>query len=169
MIRNVGQVLELNTANGQVDTTSCVNLGSHSFKLPIEACVLHNSPNVFSVGKLCHDGWSLTRDAYKTPTLTSPGGLAIRLKVRYFVPYLSESDKLLITHHVKSSFKNKPRFQAPPMVEESVEGPGVDGAVENVPFSPVDIEAGQDTLESIEDVRIQSLSEEALSKIHLRT
>ena len=90
MIRNDGRLLKLNTANRQTDSTSCVNLGSHSFKLPIEACVLDNtcSPNVLSVGKLCHDGWSLTWDAYKTPTLTSPDGLVIRLKVKCFVPCL---------------------------------------------------------------------------------
>ena len=63
MIRVDGQLLKLNTANGQIDSTSSVNLGSHSFKLPIEACVLDNSPNVLSVGKLCHDGWSLTWNA----------------------------------------------------------------------------------------------------------
>ena len=43
MIRNDGQVLKLNTANGQIDSTSCVKLGSHSFTLPIEACVLDNT------------------------------------------------------------------------------------------------------------------------------
>ena len=164
MIRNDGQVLKLNTANGQIDSTSCVHLGSHSFELPIGACVLDNSPNVLSVGKLCHDGWSLIWDAYNIPTLTSPGGLVIRLKVGCFVPYLDESDKLLISHHVKSSSKHKPRFQALPMVGESVEGPGVDVAVENVPFSPVDLEAGQGTPEPTEDVGIQSLREKALSK-----
>ena len=97
--------------------------------------MLDDSPNVLSVGKLCHDGWSLTWNAYKTPTLTSPDGLVIHLKVRCFVPYLDGSDKLWISHHVKSSSKNKTRFQALPMVEESVEGPGVGGAVENGPFS----------------------------------
>ena len=71
-------------------------------------------------------------------------------------------------HQVKSSSKTN-RFQALPMVEESVEGPGVNGAVGNVPFSPVDLEAGQDTLEPTEDVRIQSLREKALSKTHLMT
>ena len=53
------------------------------------------------------------------------------------------------------------------MVDESVEGPGVDGAVENVPFSPVNSEAGQGTPEPAENVRIQNLREEALSKTHL--
>ena len=51
------------------------------------------------------------------------------------------------------------------MVEESAEGPGADGAVENVPFSPVYL-ARQDTLEPDEDVRVQSLREKALNKIH---
>ena len=55
------------------------------------------------------------------------------------------------------------------MVEESVESPGADGAVDNVPFSSVGLEAGQDTLEPLEDVRIQSLRENALSKIHPMT
>ena len=130
-------------------------------------CLIIRSPNVLSVGKLCHDGWSLIWDAYKIPTLTSPGGLVVRLKVRCFVPYLDESDKLLISHHVKSSSKHISRFQALPMVEESVEGPEVDGAVENVPFSPVGLEAGQGTPEPTEGVRIQNLREKALSKIHL--
>ena len=35
-----------------------VRLGSTSFKLPIEACVLKNSPNVLSVRKFCDEGWS---------------------------------------------------------------------------------------------------------------
>ena len=96
-------------------------------------------------------------------------GLVVRLKVRCFVPYLGESDKLLISHHVKFSSKQKPRFQAPPMVEQSAEGPGEDGAMENVPFSPVDLEARQDTPEPNEDVRIQSLRGKALSKTHLMT
>ena len=52
MSRADGQPLKPNTANGQIDSTSCVNMGSISFKLPIEACVLDNSPNVLSVGKL---------------------------------------------------------------------------------------------------------------------
>ena len=92
-------------------------------------CLIIHTPNVLSVGKLYHDGWSLIWDAHKTPTLTSPDGLAVRLKVRCFVPYLGESDKPLISHPVKSSSKPKPRFQALPIVEESAEGPGVDGAV----------------------------------------
>ena len=66
MIRIKGQVLKLNAANGQIDSTSCVNIGPHSFKVPIEACVLDNSPHVLSVGELCHDGWSLIWDVYKT-------------------------------------------------------------------------------------------------------
>ena len=52
MIRADGWPLKLNTANGQIDSTSCVNIGSNNFKQPVEACVLENSPNVLSVGKL---------------------------------------------------------------------------------------------------------------------
>ena len=52
---------------------------------------------------------------------------------------------------------NKPRSQAFPTVEESVESPGADGAVDKVPFSPVDSESGQDTPEPIDEVKIQSL------------
>ena len=52
MIINDGQPLKLNTANGQIGSTSCVNIGSESFQPPIEACVLENSPSIFSVGKL---------------------------------------------------------------------------------------------------------------------
>ena len=90
MIRTDGQPLKLNTANGGIKSTSCVSIGSESFKLPIDACVLDNSPNVLGVGKLCHDGWSMVWDAHKTPTLISPNGLVIQLKVRCFVPYLDE-------------------------------------------------------------------------------
>ena len=43
MIRADGQLLKLNTANGQIGSTSRVSIGSASFKLPIEACVLENS------------------------------------------------------------------------------------------------------------------------------
>ena len=135
MIRTDGQPLKLNTANGQIDSTSCVNIGSNSFKLPIEACVLDNSPNVPSVGKLCNDGWSLKWDAYKTSTRTSPDGFVIHL---CFGPYLDESDKLLISHHVKSSSKNKPRSQALPMIDESAECLEADGAVDRVSFSSFD-------------------------------
>lgn len=88
MIRTDGRPFKLNTANGQIDTTSCVSIGSKRFKLPIEACVLENSPNVLSVGRLCHDGWSLNWNAHKTPTPTSPDGLVIYLKVRCFAAYL---------------------------------------------------------------------------------
>ena len=95
--------------------------------------------------------------------------LAIQLKVRCFVPYLDECDNFLIPHHVKVSSKSKPRFQALPTVEESAESPEADGAVGKAPFSPVDLEAGQDTLEPTEEVRIQSFREKALSKIHLTT
>ena len=55
------------------------------------------------------------------------------------------------------------------MVEESAESPGNDGAVDKVSFSPVDLEAGQVSLEPTENVRIQSLREKALSKVHLMT
>ena len=40
MIRADGQPLKLNTANAQIDSTSCVSIGSANFKIPIEACVL---------------------------------------------------------------------------------------------------------------------------------
>ena len=92
MIRADGQPLKLNTANGQIDSTSCVSIGSACFKLPIEACVLEKSPNVLSVGKLCNLGWSLNWNAHQTPTLTSPDGLMFRLKVKCFVLYLDECD-----------------------------------------------------------------------------
>ena len=54
MIRDDGQPLKLNTANGQIGSTSCVSIGSACFELPIEACVLENNTNVLSVGKLCN-------------------------------------------------------------------------------------------------------------------
>ena len=53
------------------------------------------------------------------------------------------------------------------MIEESAEFPEADGAVDKASFSPVDLESGQGTPEPIEDVRIQSLRDKALSKIHL--
>ena len=53
MIKTDGQLLKLNTANGQIDSTSCVSIGSKSFKQSIEACVLENSPQMFSVGENC--------------------------------------------------------------------------------------------------------------------
>ena len=81
----------------------------------------------------------------------------IHLKVKIPVPYLDECDKLLISHHVKVL----------PTLEESAESPEADGAVDKVPFSPVDLEAGQGTPDSIDEGRIQSLREEALSKVHL--
>ena len=158
MIRTDGRPLKLNTANGQINSTSCVSIGSASFKLPIEACVLEHSPNVLSVGKLCNEGWSLNWNAHQTPTLTSPNG---HLKVTCFVPYLDECDQLLISHHVEVNSKNKTRFQALPTVEESGESP------EAIPFSPVGLEAGQDTPEPTDEVRIQSLSEKTLSRIQL--
>ena len=52
MIRTDGRPLKLNADNGHIDSTSCVNIGSRSFKQPVEACVLENSANVLSVGKL---------------------------------------------------------------------------------------------------------------------
>ena len=91
----------------------------------------------------------------------------IHIKVTCFVPYLDECGKLWISHHVKVHSKNKPRFQALPTVEESAESPEADGAVDKVLFSPVDLEAGQDTPEPTDEVRIQSLREKALSKLHL--
>ena len=163
MIRADGQPLKLNTANGQIGSTSCVSIGSVSFKLQIEACMLENSLNVPSVGQLCNEGWSLNWNAHQTPTLTSPDGLVIRFKVKCFVPYLGECDKLLISHHVEIRSKNKPRFQALPTGElaESLEA---DGAVDKIRFSPVDLEAGQDTPEPNDEVRIQSLRDKAFSK-----
>ena len=81
LIRADGQPLKLNTAKGQIYFTSCVRIGSGSFKRPFEACVLENSPNIFSVGKLCHEGWSLNWPAHRTPTPTLPDGLVIHLRV----------------------------------------------------------------------------------------
>ena len=131
--------------------------------------MLENSPNVLSVEKLCNEGWSLNWNAHKTPALTPPDGLMIHLKVRCFAPSLDEQDKLWISHNIRFNSKSKPRFQALPTVEESVENPEADGAVDKVPFSPVDLEAGQDTPEPTDDVRIERLREKALSKIHLMT
>ena len=85
----------------------------------------------------------------------------IHLKVKFFVPYLDECDELLISHRVKIHSKNKPRFQALPTVEESAESREADGAVDKVLFSPVDLEAGQDTPEPTDEVRSQSLREKA--------
>ena len=81
-----------------------------------------------------------------------------------FVSYLDGCDKLLISYHVKVHSKNKPRFQELPTVEESAESPEADGAVDKIPFSPVDLEAGEDTPEPIDDIRIQSLREQTFSK-----
>ena len=39
--------------------------------------------------------------------------------------------------------------------------------MELIPFSPVGLEAGQDTPEPTEEIRIKSLREKALSKFHL--
>ena len=47
----------------------------------------------------------------------------------------------MISHHVTSSSKNKSKFQALPVIEESAESPDADGAVDKVSFSPVDLEA----------------------------
>ena len=69
----------------------------------------------------------------------------------------------MISHHVKVHSKNKPRFQALTTVEESAESPEADGAVVKIPFSPVDLEAGQDTPEPIDEIRIQSLREKAFT------
>ena len=93
----------------------------------------------------------------------------IHLKVRCSAPYLDVSGKLLISYNIRVNSKNKPRSQALPTVEESAESPEADGAVGRVPFSPVDLEAGQGTPEPIDEVKIQSLREKALSKIHLMT
>ena len=148
IIRTDGQPLKLNTANGRIDSTSCVSIGAISFKLPIEACVLEDSSNVLSVGKVCHEGWSLNWSAHQIPD-----DLMVRLKVKCFVPYLDECDKLLISRHAKVHSKNKPRSQAFPTVEESAGSPEA-GAVDKIPFSPVDLEAGQDTPEPTDEVRV---------------
>ena len=60
------------------------------------------------------------------------------------------------------------RFQALPTLERSAESPEAAGAVGKVPFSPVDLEAGQATPEPIDEVRVQSLRVKALSKVHVR-
>ena len=80
----------------------------------------------------------------------------IRLKVKCLVPYLDECDKLLISHHVRVHSKNKLtcRSQALSTVEESAESPEAAGAVDKVPFSPADLEAGQDTPEPTDEVRV---------------
>ena len=85
--------------------------------------------------------------------------------MRCSVPYLDEKGKLLISHNIRVNSKSKPRFQALPTVEESAESPEADGAVEKVPLSPVDLEAGQDTPEPTDEAKIQSLREKALCKI----
>ena len=167
MITAYGQPMKLNTAHGQIGSTSCASINSKSSRLPIEACVLGNSPNVLNVGKLCNEGWSLNWNARQTPTPTSPDGLMIHLKVRCFVPCLDECDKFSISHHFRVISKNKPRSQAFPTIEESAESPEADGAVGKVPFSPVDLEAGQDTPEPTDGIRIQSLREKVLGKVHL--
>ena len=53
-----GPPYRLNTANGQIDTSECINVGSSGMHHSMRACVLNNSPNVLSVGKLCADGWT---------------------------------------------------------------------------------------------------------------
>ena len=76
---------------------------------------------------------------------------------------------LLISHHAKVHSNNNPRFQALPTVDESAESPEADGAVDKIMFSPFDLEAGQDTPEPTDEVRIPSLREQALSPIQLMT
>ena len=54
-----GIPIQLNTANGCVKSDRCIFIGSPDFPkyIPtLEACVLEQSPNVFSVGKLCSEG-----------------------------------------------------------------------------------------------------------------
>ena len=75
-----------------------------------------------------------------------------------FRSYLDESDKLLISHNIRVISKNKPRFQALPTVEESAENPEADGAMDKVPFPPVDLEA------SVQNVKILGVSIPAIKE-----
>ena len=88
----------------------------------------------------------------------------IHFKVKCFLPFSDECDKLLVSHHVKVHSKNRPRSKALPTVEESAESPEADGAVDKIPFSPIDLEAGRDTPEPVDEVRTQSLREKHLAK-----
>ena len=89
-----GAPIQLNTANGCVNSDRCIFIGSTTYAkwIPtLQACVLDKSPNVLSVGKLCSDGWTFQWLAgSKTPTLTSPSGQCLYLPVRNHVPYLDE-------------------------------------------------------------------------------
>jgi hypothetical protein len=108
-----GPPLRVNTANGQIDTSSCINIASPGFQGTIQACVLENSPNVLSVGTLCNEGWTfywtgaekinkrLHKDPVKgvaqsVPLLYSPQGLKFGLKVRNNVPYFKFDQMLKV-------------------------------------------------------------------------
>jgi hypothetical protein len=92
-----GLPMRLNTANGQVDTDRCVYVGSNRFPNSVRACVLDNSPNVLSVGKLCAEGWTFKWPGHsKCPYLTSPEGATFFLPVKNNVPYLDNRDQLSV-------------------------------------------------------------------------
>ena len=53
-----GRPYRLNTANGSIDVSNSINIVTPGFQGVLQACVLDNSPNVLSVGRLCDDGWT---------------------------------------------------------------------------------------------------------------
>ena len=82
--------LRLNTANGQVKADRIVPLRVRELGETISPYVLPSTPPVLSVGRRCMDeGYTFEWKPYSsTPTLRSPGGETIELRVDGYVPYI---------------------------------------------------------------------------------
>ena len=82
---------ELHTANGVTLVINQVSMQIVNLKDDATALVLESTPAVLSISARCMEkGWSFEWMAGKEPTMTSPSGHKIQLRLIRNVPYLVE-------------------------------------------------------------------------------
>ena len=82
--------ISFQTANGITDTDLASNFQADSFKEPINAYVLGDTPSVLSVGKRCmNQNYSFIWPPGREPFMIDPDGKSISLFVNGDIPYMS--------------------------------------------------------------------------------
>ena len=91
MLEQCPRPAELHTANGVTSATEQVSMQIVGLKDDATALVLDSTPAVLSIGLRCMEkGWRFQWPAGREPSMTSPAGVVIKLRVIGNVPYLEE-------------------------------------------------------------------------------
>ena len=104
LIYNTDEKIEMDTANGVIESAKMVDIPSKTLGEDINPYILPETPAVISLGrKCCVHGWSFYWPPYGSPILTSPGGAKTALDVVNCVPYLNAEAKALVSRTARES------------------------------------------------------------------